>query len=76
MKLNGIGISDYGDEKSNVGNLNSTLNLNFSSIMSNLLEEEQCNSYKIPQHILNGVQIHRYLVTRHSLFVLRLAKTC
>ena len=42
MKLNGTGISKYGDEKSgvvknNVGNFNS-LNLNFSSIMSNLLE--------------------------------------
>ena len=52
MKLNGIGISEYRDEKSdmvknNVGNFNSTWNLNFSSIMSNLLEEEQHNSYKI-----------------------------
>ena len=52
MKLNGTGISEYGDEKSgmvknNVGDFNSTLNLNFSSIMSNLFEEEQRNSYKI-----------------------------
>ena len=52
MKLNGTGISEYGDEKSgmiknNVDNFNSTLNLNFSSIMSNLLEEEPRNSYKI-----------------------------
>ena len=52
MKLNGTGISEYRDEKSgmvknNVGNFNSTWNLNFSSIMSNLLEEEQHNSYKI-----------------------------
>ena len=52
MKLNGIGISEYRDEKSdmvknNVGNFNSTWNLNFSSIMSNLLEEEQHNSCKI-----------------------------
>ena len=42
MKLNGTGISKYGDEKkglvkNNVGNFNS-LNLNFSSIMPNLLE--------------------------------------
>ena len=46
MKLNGTGISEYGDEKSgivknnvdivkyNVGNFNSIFNLNFSSIMS------------------------------------------
>ena len=34
--------------KNNVGNFNSTLNLNFSSIMSNLLEEGHRNSYKIP----------------------------
>ena len=52
MKLNGTVISEYGDEKNgmvknNVGNFNSSLNLNFSSIMSNLLEEEQRNSYKI-----------------------------
>ena len=33
--------------KNNVGNFNSSLNLNFSSIMSNLLEKEQRNSYKI-----------------------------
>ena len=51
VKLNGTGISEYGNEKSgmvknNVGNFNSTLNLNFSSIMSNLLEEELRNSYK------------------------------
>ena len=52
MKLNGTGISKYGDEKkgmakNNIGNFNSTLNINFSSIMSNLLEEEQRFSYKI-----------------------------
>ena len=52
MKLNGTGISEYGDEesgivKNNVGNFNSTLNLNFSSIMSSLLEEEQCNYCKM-----------------------------
>ena len=38
MKLNGTGISQYGDEKSGmvknkVGNLNSSLNLNFPSIV-------------------------------------------
>ena len=43
MNLNGTGV--YGDEKSgivkkNIGNFNYTLNLNFSSIMSSLLEEE------------------------------------
>ena len=52
MKLNATGISEYGDEesgmvKNNVSNFDSTLNLNFSSIMSNLLEQEQRNSYKI-----------------------------
>ena len=52
MKLNGTGISEYGHEKSgmiknNVGSFNSSLNLNFSSIMSNLVDEEQRNSYKI-----------------------------
>ena len=52
MKLNGTGISEYGDETSvmvkiNAGNFNSSLNLNFSSVMSNLLEEEQRNSCKI-----------------------------
>ena len=52
MKLNGTGISEYGDETSvmvkiNAGNFNSSLNLNFSSVMSNLLEEEQHNSCKI-----------------------------
>lgn len=40
---------EYGDVKSvmiknNVGNFKSTLNLNFSSIISNLLDEEQRNS--------------------------------
>ena len=33
--------------KNNVDNFNSTLNLNFSSIMSDLSEEQQRNSYKI-----------------------------
>ena len=51
MKLDGTGTSEYGDEKigmvKNNVNFNSSLNLNFSSIMSNLLEEEQGNSYKI-----------------------------
>ena len=51
MKLDGTGTSEYGDEKigmvKNNVNFNSSLNLNFSSIMSNLLEEEQRNSYKI-----------------------------
>ena len=52
MKLNGTGISEYGAQKSgivknNVDNFDPSLNLNFSSIMSNLLEEEQRNSYKI-----------------------------
>ena len=42
MKLNGSGISEYGDKKNgmvknNVGNFNSTLNLNLSSIMSFML---------------------------------------
>ena len=49
IQLNGTGISEYGDEessmvKNNVGNFNSTLNLNFFIIMSNLLDEEQGNS--------------------------------
>ena len=52
MKLNGTGTLEYGDENSgmvrnNVGNFNSSLNLNFSSIISNLLKEEQRNSYRI-----------------------------
>ena len=52
MKLNGTGTLEYGDEDSgmvrnNVGNFNSSLNLNFSSIISNLLKEEQRNSYRI-----------------------------
>ena len=52
MKLNGTGISEYGAEKSgivknNVDNFDPSLNLNFSSIMSNLLEEEQLNCYNI-----------------------------
>ena len=81
MKLNGTSISKYGDEKrgivkNNAGNFNSTLNLNFCSIMYNLLEEEQRILIRYPQHLLKGVQIHLYLVTLHSLLVLRLAKTC
>ena len=46
VKLNG-GDEKSGMVKNNVGNFNSTLNLNFSSIMSDLLEEERRNSYKI-----------------------------
>ena len=81
MKLNGTSISKYGDEKrgivkDNAGNFNSTLNLNFCSIMYNLLKEEQRVLIRYPQHLLKGVQIHLYLVTPHSLLVLRLLKSC
>ena len=48
MKLNGIGISEYGVEKVVLLKLMfSTLNLNFSNVMSRLLEEEQRSSCKI-----------------------------
>ena len=48
MKEVGGNVRDQsGMVKNNVGNFNSTLNLNFCSIMSNLLEEEQRNSFKI-----------------------------
>ena len=52
MKLNGTSISEYGHEKcgmikNNVGSFKSSLNLNFSSIMFHLVDEEQRNSYKI-----------------------------
>ena len=59
MKLNGTDISQYGDEK------------------SDLIYEKKSIVILIsyPQHLLKGVQIHLCLVTRHNLFVLRLAKT-
>ena len=48
IKLNGIGISEYGVEKAVLLKLMfSTLNLNFSNVMSRLLEEEQRSSCKI-----------------------------
>ena len=48
MKLNGIGVSEYGVEKVVLLKLMfSTLNLNFSNVMSRLLEEEQRSSCKI-----------------------------
>ena len=46
MEMN-TGISKYGIVKNNVDNFNFTLNLNFSSIMSSLLEKKQLNSCKI-----------------------------
>ena len=68
-------IKKSGMVKNNVGNFNSSFNLNFSSIISDLLEEKQRNSYNIsttpPER-----SAHLYLLTRHNLFVLRLAKTC
>ena len=68
-------IKKSGMVKNNVGNFNSSLNLNFSSIISDLLEEKQRNSYNIsttpPER-----SAHLCLLTRHNLFVLRLAKTC
>ena len=48
MMLTGIGISEYGVEKVVLIKLMfSTLNLNFSNVMSRLLEEEQRSSCKI-----------------------------
>ena len=48
IKLNGIGISEYGVEKAVLLKLMfSTLNLNFSNVMPRLLEEEQRSSCKI-----------------------------
>ena len=48
IKLNGIGISEYGVEKVVLLKLMfSTSNLNFSNVMSRLLEEEQRSSCKI-----------------------------
>ena len=48
MMLTGIGISEYGVEKVVLLKLMfSTLNLNFSNVMSRLLEEEQRSSCKI-----------------------------
>ena len=48
MMLTGIGISEYGVEKVMLLKLMfSTLNLNFSNVMSRLLEEEQRSSCKI-----------------------------
>ena len=40
-------LKKSGTVKNNVDNFNSSLNLNFSNIISNLLEEEQCNPYKM-----------------------------
>ena len=59
MKLNGTDISQHGDEK------------------SDLIYEKKSSVILIryPQHLLKGVQIHLCLVTRHSLFALRLEKT-
>ena len=65
MKLNSTDISDYGDGesvivKNNVGNFSATFNLNFSSIMLSLLEEEQGNSNKIfttPPERIEGTSV-------------------
>ena len=43
IKLDGTGISEYGDEKSSMGK-NNVGNFNSTFIMSNLLDEEQRNS--------------------------------
>ena len=68
-------IKKSGMVKNNVGNFNSSLNLNFSSIISDLLEEKQRNSYNISTTPPDR-SAHLCLLTRQNLFVLRLAKTC